>query len=214
MKVLLPFATVLALAVSLQFRDGFTAEENHPSPDLRGVLSANPEGWIVEDLPIGDTEQLREVSQQTLRYDDYVFRRYRRGTVEFTAYIAYWRPGKHPPQMIAQHTPDTCWTLNGMTCEEMRFNVRQRLGSAELWPAQWRKFRTPNGQVIYTMFWHSVGDRPYDYGERFYSTPNPVTHWYESLRFAVGAKRPQIFFRITSNTPVEEIWEDQASKLS
>jgi hypothetical protein len=208
MKTLILITLLLVAAVALQFREGFSVQKDHPLPPLREALGVAPDGWIAEDLPIGDTELLKQVSQETLRYDDYVFRRYRRGSVELTVYAAYWHPGKHPPQMIAQHTPDMCWTLNGMTCEEMRFNVSTQIDKRQLWPAQWRKFRTPGGQVTYTMFWHLVGDRPFDYGEQLYSVPHPVTYWVEAMKFAVLKKRPQLFFRITSSEPPENLWND------
>jgi len=208
MKWIIALALVLLAGVALQFRGEFSADLAYPRPDLRAALIVSPEGWTVKDLPLGETEVLRSAAEKTLRYDDYIFRRYTRGAVEFTVYVAYWSPGKHPPQMIAQHTPDMCWTLNGMTCEETRFNVRKFLGGIELWPGQWRKFATPARQTVYTIFWHLVGSRPFDYGEQFYSVPHPVTYWFEALQFAVGAKRPQLFFRITSNVPPEQFWDD------
>jgi hypothetical protein len=110
--------------------------------------------------------------------------------------------------MITQHTPDRCWTLNGMTCEELRFNVPATVGGQALWPAQWRKFRDPRGNITYTMFWHMVGDRPYDFGERFYDMPSPVTYWSEAMRFATGSRPSQLFFRITSNKAPESIWDE------
>jgi hypothetical protein len=208
MKWVLALVCVLVAAVALQFRGDFEGHVDYRAPDLRKALAVNPPGWAAEDLPLGNTESVLAATEKTLRYDDYVFRRYVRGSVEFTVYVAYWSPGKHPPQMVAQHTPDMCWTMNGMTCPEMRFNVSQSIGQAELWPGQWRKFVAPNGQPTYTMFWHLVGERPFDYGDQFYSMPHPVTFWLESVKFAVGAKRPQLFFRITSNVPPEQIWND------
>jgi hypothetical protein len=208
MKAALLVALVLTAAVALQFQGGFSVQKDYPLPALREALAVEPDGWIAEDLPIGDTELLKQTSQETLRYDDYIFRRYRRGNVELTVYVAYWHPGKHPPQMIAQHTPDMCWTLNGMTCEEMRFHVRTRIDQRELWPAQWRKFRSPSGEVIYTMFWHLVGQRPFDYGSELYNVPDPVTYWVEAINFALTKRRPQLFFRVTSSEPPESLWHD------
>ena len=199
---------VLAGAVALQFRGVFEAAPVIRKVDLRAALAAEPAGWTIKDLPIGETEDVRAAASSTLRYDDYFFRSYRRGDVEFTVYVAYWLPGKFPPQMIAKHTPDMCWTLNGMTCEEMRHEVVTKVGEATLWPAQWRKFRAPNGAITYTMFWHMIGNRPYDYGNQFYSMPHPTTYWWEALRFATSAKQEQFFFRITCNIPPEQIWED------
>ena len=208
MKWIIVFSVVLVGAVALQYRGEFSGKLDPARPDLRAALAVNPEGWIAKDMPLGETESLQSAAAKTLRYDDYVFRRYTRGTVEFTIYVAYWSPGKHPPQLIAQHTPDMCWTMNGMSCEEMRFNVRKRVGDAALWPGQWRKFVPPAGQAVYAMFWHLVGDRPFDYGEQFYSVPHPVTFWLEALKFAISTKRSQLFFRLTTNVPPEQIWDE------
>lgn len=210
MKWIIVFSVVLLGAVALQFRGEFSGEIDHQRPDLRAALEVTPVGWDVKDMPLGATEVLQSAAAKTLRYDDYVFRRYTRGALEFTVYVAYWSPGKHPPQMIAQHTPDMCWTMSGMKCTEARFNVGKRIGGAELWPGQWRRFLAPSGQSVYTIFWHLVGSRAFDYGEHFYNVPNPVTYWFEALKFAVGAKRPQLFFRLTSNVPPEQFWDDSS----
>ncbi len=196
---------LLFATVAIQFRG---QRSSTAQVDLYPVLAATPAGWTVRDLPMGDTEMLREAAAKTLRYDSYFHRAYRKDGVEFSVYVAYWSPGKHPPQMITQHVPDRCWTLNGMTCEEMRFEVPVAVDGVSLWPAQWRKFRDPQGGITYTMFWHMVGDRPYDFGERFYDMPDPVTFWSEALRFAAGGQPAQLFFRITSNVPPEQIWDE------
>lgn len=207
-KIIVLLALVLSAAVLLQSRGMFEGKANGPKVDLRDALAVAVPGWTATDLPIGATEMVTETAARALRYDDYFFRSYRRADIEFTVYVAYWSPGKQPPQMITQHVPDRCWTMNGMTCEEMRFNIPTAAGGKTLWPAQWRKFRAPGGGIAYTMFWHMVGDRPYDFGERFYDMPSPVTYWSEAIRFAVGSKQQQLFFRITSNVPPEQIWNE------
>lgn len=207
-KLVIVLTVVLLGAILLQTRNIVQPGPVSSKVDLRAALAVDVPGWVARDLPIGETEQVRTAAANTLRYDDFVFRSYRRGEVEFTIYVAYWGPGKQPPQMITQHTPDRCWTLNGMTCEEMRFNVPTLIEDKALWPAQWRKFRDPRGNITYTMFWHMVGDRPYDFGERFYDMPNPVTFWREALGFAAGSQPAQVFFRLTANVPPEKIWND------
>jgi hypothetical protein len=203
-------ATVLLTAIALQFRGEFSAQAGGTTVDLPAALTVPSDGWLVRDLPIGATEEVRTAAESTLRYDDYFLRAYQRGAVEFTIYVAHWKAGKFPPQMIAKHTPDMCWTLNGMTCVEKRHNVTTPAGNLALWPAQWRRFRTPEGRDIYTAFWHMVGDRPFDYGTRFYDVPHPLTFWREALRFAVGQQPEQFFFRVSSNVPPEELLREPA----
>ena len=207
-KLIILLVVVLLIAAMLQTRGQFEGRPSTNKPDLRAAMACEVPDWKAQDLPIGETEEVRNAAAKTLRYDDYFYRSYRRGGVEFTVYVAYWGPGKYPPQMITQHTPDRCWTLNGMTCEETRFDLPVSIGGKPLWPAQWRKFRAPQGGITYTMFWHMVGDRPYDFGKRFYDMPSPVNFWSEALRFAAGSQPAQLFFRITSNVSPEKIWNE------
>ena len=207
LAVLATVLVVLGVAVIVQWRGGREVE-SAPPVDLQAVLGVTPAGWAVQDLPIAATEFAQQAAAKTLLYDSYFYRAYRRGGVEFTLYVAYWRPGKHAPQMITQHVPDRCWTMNGMKCDEMRFDVPEKVQGVDLWPAQWRKFSAGGGQITYTMFWHMVGERPYDFGKRFYDMPDPVTFWLETARFYFGGRQPQYFYRITSNVPPEEIWND------
>jgi hypothetical protein len=196
---------LLVATIAIQFRGQRSATAQ---VDLYSLLAAAPAGWTVWDLPLGDTEMLQEAAAKTLHYDSYFHRAYRKDGVEFTVYVAYWSPGRHPPQMIAQHVPDRCWPMNGLLCEGMRFNVTTKIGSRALWPAQWRKFRDGKGNPIYTMFWHKVGDRPYDFGSRFYDIPSPFTYWSEALSYVARVQPAQVFFRITASVPLEQIWSE------
>lgn len=204
--ILAAAASTLAMGVVMSITGKFEPPSTYVSPDLRKILYVKPSGWEVQDIPLGNTEMLRQAVERTLRYDDYFFREYRSGNIDFSIYVAFWAPGKQPPQLIAQHTPDKCWTVNGWTCTEMRFNQQYEVGGVKLWPAQWRKFRSPAGEDIYTVFWHIIGDRQYDYGERFYETSDAVTYAMEALRFFVGSKHEQFFIRVSSNVPPEKIW--------
>ena len=196
---------LLVATIAIQFRGQRSASAQ---VDLYPVLAAAPAGWTVRDLPLGETEMLQDSAAKTLRYDSFFHRAYRKDGVEFTVYVAYWSPGKHPPQMITQHVPDRCWPTNGLMCDEMRFDVPTKIGSRPLWPAQWRKFRDSKGYPIYTMFWHKVGDRSYDFGGRFYDMPDPLTYWSEALSYVARGQPAQVFFRLTSSVPFEQLWID------
>ena len=166
-------------------------------------------GWSKTDLPIGATEQLERISAETLRYDSYFYRSYSKGTIQFSIFVAYWSRGKHPPQMVAQHTPDRCWTMNGATCMEARNHVLFRIGKSDLVPTQWRKFKMPDGSLTYVLFWHRVGTRFFDYGDHMADMLDPFTFWKEEVNFLAGGKAEQYFFRLTSNVAPEELQNDQ-----
>ncbi len=84
-------------------------------------------GWMASDQPIGRTEFWQKVTEDTLRFDDHIFRVYQRSDAQFGVYVAYWGHGRQAPQAVAQHTPDRCWTMNGSVCVEARHGVRYAL---------------------------------------------------------------------------------------
>jgi hypothetical protein len=199
--LLLGWATAMPLLIRMEAEDAV-------APDLIAIFAKPTPSWETKDLPIGETESVKLAAEQNLRYDHYFFRSYRKGTTEFTIYVAYWLPGKQPPHLITQHVPDRCWTMNGMTCEEMRFEVPIAIGTHQLWPAQWRQFRNTDGKDVYTMFWHTVGGRPYNFGRQFYAVPHAGTFWFEAFRYLLGSRPEQLFFRVTSNSPIDALWKD------
>lgn len=208
-KVTIAAAAALVVAVGAQWLYRPGPREDGPLPDLAKTLAVEVPGWVAQDLPIGKTEFLTQAAEKTLQYDSYFYRGYRRGDEEFTVFVTYWRSGKHPPQMVAQHTPDRCWTMNGAVCEEARFNVPETVEGHALGPAQWRKFRNPDGSITYVMFWHRVGDRFFDYGNKTADMLNPVTFWKEQANYLLGGNTEQYFFRVTFNVPPDEIWSDR-----
>lgn len=177
-------------------------------PVLEAYLPAGLAGWEAHDTPIGATERLQKVSADVLRYDRYFYRTYTRGPMVFSVFVAYWRNGRQSPNQTAQHTPDRCWTMNGAICEEARHGVRYALGTTRLPGAQWRRFMEPNGAKVHVLFWHRVGDRFFDYGDRLGDVLSPVTFWTEAGRHLLGQNSEQYFYRIVSNVPPETLWSD------
>ena len=115
-----------------------------------------------------------------------------------------------PAQLVASHTPDRCWTENGMTCLDYEFNVEKDLETASLVPAQWRLF-TPGGErdnKIHVLYWHLIDGELYDFGERLNAVPHPMNWIRDAVKDALLGTREQYFVRINSNVPFEEIWND------
>ncbi len=54
--------------------------------ELRQSLAVSVSGWQAKDLPIGETEEVREVAEKTLCYDDYFSRSYRKRDVELNVF--------------------------------------------------------------------------------------------------------------------------------
>jgi hypothetical protein len=199
---------VLAAAVGLQFF--FRLRETPvltPHRPLAETLPTTLNGWTVADLPLGATEAVNVLAMKTLNFDDHVYREYRRGNEAFSIYAAYWAHGRMPTRLVASHTPDRCWTENGMRCTDARFREAYSVGSRPLLPAEYRTFVAPGtSEEIHVVYWHLVEGRIYDYGARFNAVPHPWLWWKDTLAQAAYGSREQLFVRISSRTPIAELW--------
>ena len=184
-------------------------EETKAEPRLRlaELIAKSASDWVVTDEPIGMTEAVSEAALKTLNLDDFVYRRYRRGGVSFTVYAAYWAAGKMPTRLVASHTPDRCWTENGMRCVDLKFKQTYEVKGRPLLPADWRVFVSGEArtQVVY---WHLVEGKLYDYGDRFNAVPHPLLWWKDTLEQATYGSREQLFVRVAAEVPLEQIWSD------
>lgn len=212
-RAVLVLATlVLLTAAGLQFirvRDMTGGERQQPArpAGLKNQIPATLAGWTVRDEPLGPNESVRSAVERTLNYDDYVYRLYRRNGVTVGVYVAYWAPSRMPVQKVASHTPDRCWTENGWTCLESRHHEMIASPAAALRAAQWRIFRAPGSgdQKEHVLFWHLVGPRLYDYGERFNATPGLIQWWRDAISYALSGSQAQYFIRVTSSVPFERL---------
>jgi len=200
---------VLIFAVSVQGVGYFRAEPPPRGPHLVREIPAQVPGWSGRDVPLGPNEFVAGEVEKVLRYDEVIYREFRRGNESFGVYVAYWGQGKMPSQLVASHTPDRCWTENGWRCLEMKFRQPVRFEDQTFLPAEWRVFVPPaNNEPVYVLYWHLNDGRLYDYGGRFNAVPDPVLWWKDVVMQAVKGNREQYFVRITSNGPVENLWHD------
>lgn len=204
---------LLAGAIGLQFtpeRKPFRPASTMPE-GLARELPGSVEGWQGMDQPLGPTEASSAAAADLLRYDDYVFRRYSRGGREFSVYIAYWKPGKMPTRLVAEHTPDRCWIENGWLCHERASLQQREVGGRPLPPAEWRKFTAPRpeGVVQHVLFWLMVDGKPYDYSRHANVIEHSIAWWKGSVAEFVGdGHATKLFVRISSTEPFEQIWND------
>ncbi|BET69350.1 hypothetical protein ASA1KI_42680 [Opitutales bacterium ASA1] len=180
-----------------------------PKPaHLEDAIPLEAGEWRGEAVALGATEFVSGKVAQVLNYDDVFNARYRSGARELTVYVAYWGAGRMPVRLVASHTPDRCWTENGWSCVEMRFDERRSVAGRALQSADWRRFLDPEGRSTHVLFWHLIEGEVYDYGERFNAIPHPLEWWKDAMRQLVSGSREQYFMRIGSNVPFEEIWDD------
>jgi len=202
-------AAVLSIAVALQGTGVFREAPRPRGPHLARYVPMAVRGWSGRDIPLGPTEFLASEAEKMLNYDEVLNRDYSRGNDRFGVYVAYWGAGKMPARLVASHTPDRCWTDNGMRCLDMKFRVPMKFGSAALQPAEWRSFEAPTGgSPTYVLYWQLVDGRAYDYGNHFNAIPDPVLWWKDAMQQALLGSREQYFIRLTSSVPFENLWDD------
>ena len=160
---------------------------------------------------MGPNELVRNRTTELLQYDDCVYRQYVQGSRQFAVYAAYWSPGKMPTRLISTHTPDRCWTENGWRCIDQKFGFTIDRPGLSLPPMQWRIFEPPVGDTKeYVLFWLLVGGKPYDFGQRLNTVPNPMRWWLNVVEEATSGNQEQFFVRVTSHRPFEELAGDPA----
>lgn len=195
----LPLTAGLALALALT---GFfyantrsAIRTDLPVPDLWAVLPATAEGWQV--LTDNDLYQFRD----TLETEYLAQRTYRKitpaGPLQFTVYLAYWRPGQTPVSQVASHTPDACWPGAGWTLASLGHAREQLQIQGHALPTAEARFFRNKDYPQYVWFWHLFGGRPIAYQDPY--------AWDELLKIAwkYGFKRDgdQMFVRVSSNQP-------------
>ncbi len=178
-------------------------------PHLEATIPSEVTGWKVDDEELGHTEAVNSTVDKQLRLDDFVFRSYSSGRLNFDVYVAYWGPGKMPVQMVASHTPDRCWTENGWQCTDMEFEVSVGAKGFDLKPAQVRSFQMDR-QVRHVLYWHLVEGIPYNYGSRFNDIPHPGK-WLTGFWSGLWEGQPeQYFIRLSTPFSFKELWREPA----
>jgi len=185
-----------------------------PGPGLgKHVASYVPSevsGWEVVNKELGETESMKERSEQILDLDDFVYRNFSRegGKEFFEVYVAYWSPGKTSIMEVAKHTPDRCWTENGWTQLDKEHAVAKELDGQQLLPSEWRAFEI-QGNEQFVHYWHLVGGESYQYGQRSNTFPTPYSYVRDLLRSHISGTGQQYFIRINTNIPFDRLWNDR-----
>jgi hypothetical protein len=170
-------------------------------------------GWEVEDLPIAESPEMQNRVEDILRYDDSLFRVYRKGSTIVMVYVAYWSPGKYAYNRVVTHTPDTCWVVNGWERLDREYSVEKRIGDLQLKPLEFGIFEK-DGNVQEVIFWHLVGGKPYTH-EQFGWDRNVMDKIRRNMlflkdwsAFGFDQQEEQFFIRISSNVSFEKLWDD------
>lgn len=190
----------LQLTLALLFEEKQT--KKHP---LNELIPKQIPGWQSREIPIAQTEELRERVITFLNFDDYISRSYTRGNDHINIYIAYWLPGKTTPRLVGAHTPDTCWIQNGWTRSSREHDVERKLYDIPLKPLEYGTYEK-EGDSENVIFWHIVGGKVYTYNQ---SNLHDIYAVFKDIKtFGLRQKREQFFIRISSNLPLDKLWAD------
>ncbi len=195
-------AVALALTTFFYTNTRSVVRTDSPVPDLWAALPATAEGWQV--LTDTDLYQFRD----TLETEYLAQRTYRKmtpsGPLQFTVYLAYWRPGQTPVSQVASHTPDACWPGAGWAVASLGHTREElRIDTHTLPLAEARFFRNKD-YPQYVWFWHLFGGRAIAYQDPY--------AWDELLKIAwkYGFKRDgdQLFVRVSSNQSWAQVQDE------
>lgn len=193
---------VLLIATVFQWRSARVREMHPRAEPLSSILPAALAGWQVRDEPVAETEEMKRAVAGMLNFDEALVRVYQRGHLQISVYVAYWRPGRSHPRLVAQHTPDVCWTGAGWQMKEA-WEIRLPLaGGQQTRPSQARIFEQPN-RKLYVHYWHLVG------GETYHSSNAQGLTFFRYLREdLLEGQREQYFIRVSCTAPLNELRDD------
>lgn len=175
------------------------ARRDAPAPDLLALIPSTAPGWRVETTP-----GLYRFSG-TLRTDHLAQRTYDRGGIgvgeRITIYLAYWPEGQASVGLVESHTPDACWPGSGWAAEPVPDSrVELEVGGRRLPWAQHRLFASA-GYPQHVWFWQLHDGRAIEIGDPF----SLRAHLAVALRFGFRNSGEQVFIRVSSNLPWDEI---------
>jgi exosortase len=169
------------------------------APDLAALLPPAPAGWTAQTTP--DLEQYSGILQTHALVERVYSAGSAPGSPQLIFYLAYWRPGQAPVSLVDAHTPDACWPGTGWELEPAATGrTALEISGRTLAPAESRLFAR-NGLETRVWFWHLYGGSPITFVDP-YSAPRLLLL---GLRYGFGDSKDQLFIRVSSNRPWQEI---------
>ncbi len=177
-------------------------------PDLETMLPNAIPGWSVEELPVGETEEVKRRMGSILNYDAAIVREYSKGLTKVQVYLSYWTPGKAHFRLVYGHTPDVCWVNGGWSLDVRDPAYKFQLDgdpALTLKTAQYREF-VIGSERLRVMFWQLLDGEPFTYGN--YGEPPATAIFTDILSRGFHQKPEQWFIRISANRDFESIRND------
>ncbi len=206
--VLCTFAIVFYVRV-------FTAAEPKFTQKLDAVVPEKMDGWTIEELPIAETEGMRQYAAKLLQFDQCVSRIFSKGALKIVFYVAYWEPNGKTPFDAGGHNPDSCWVNVGWARLAREYSVAGKtVEGRELLPFEYGVY-AKDGTTQPAIFWHLVNGVPFVYEMQ-------VQGWREGIRGAIertsvriedfkrlglNQRREQMFIRISfPDQKMKDVW--------
>jgi exosortase len=170
-----------------------------PVSNLDSLFPEASSGWTAQRMP--DLDQFSTILQTHSLAEVSYAAGMAPGSARVTLYLAYWRPGEAPVSLVDAHTPDACWPGTGWEPKAVpRDRSPLRVGKRIVAPAECRLFVHDNLETR-VWFWHLYGGRPIAFVDPY----SAVRLLGLSLRYGFGPPEDQLFVRISSNRPWQEI---------
>jgi hypothetical protein len=203
-------AVITGVLISLSFFAFFdrSSEENGTPPSITSMLPAKLPGWSLKDLPVGETEEVRQRMGELLDYDAAIYREYKKGLVTVQVYISYWTPGKAHFRLVYGHTPDVCWVRAGWkpTVQDPAYVlILDTDPPLTLKEGQYREF-TVGKEHLRVVFWQLLDGEPFTYGN--FGAPPASAIFTDILSRGFNQKPEQWFIRISSNVDFDQLKAD------
>jgi hypothetical protein len=207
-RVFLSLIFCLLISMSVLVFLSVDKSEVHIIPELEAMLPRALPGWEVEDLPVGETEEVKQKMGELLNYDAAIFREYSKGVVKVQVYISYWSAGKAHYRLVYGHTPDICWVNAGWIPRVQNPSYHYRLPSDEtvkFKEAQYREFEIGK-EYLRVLFWQLLDGEPFTYGNFTY--PPATAMFTDIFKRGFDQKPEQWFIRVSANVDFERLKTD------
>jgi hypothetical protein len=199
---------VLLICIGLQFIQPSLKTYGEREGSLADFIPVSIGDWKGVDVPIATSELMQKAVDQTLNFDEAIFRKYTAGRHSFFLYIAYWKPDKAQAREVATHTPDNCWVNGGWRSdvrEERSFSVEK----GRLQPAQYRVFKNEN-TTFNTLFWHVFNGKTINYGGY---KPSMFSVFTDVFKKGFSVRGEQYFIRLHSEESIDALMQLPDFKL-